>query len=87
MRHRRKLRVTRKPFLPEMTDEEKEADRERRANRPPREDGDRGGRRNDRGRGRRYPGPAEALPSASMHTARPLWLRSGRARLVMTDSL
>ena len=57
-----KLRVTRKPFLPEMTDEEKEADRERRANRPPRDDrdGDRGGRGGDRrggggdrGRGRR----------------------------------
>ena len=56
-----KLRVTRKPFLPEMTEEEKAADRERRANRPPREEGDRGGRDDrrggggdrDRGRGRR----------------------------------
>ena len=54
-----KLRVTRKPFLPEMTDEERAAARERRDSRPPREDGDRGGRDGgrggdrDRGRGRR----------------------------------
>ena len=41
------LRATRKPFLAEMTEEEKAADRERRANRPPREEGDR-----DRGRSR-----------------------------------
>ena len=41
------LRATRKPFLAVMTEEEKAADRERRANRPPREEGDR-----DRGRSR-----------------------------------
>ena len=44
-----KLRVTRKPFLAEMTEEEKEADRERRANRPPRQDD--GGRGRDDRRG------------------------------------
>jgi len=54
-----KLRVSRKPFLPEPTEEEKEAMRQRRESRPPREDGDRGDRRGggrgdrDRGRGRR----------------------------------
>ncbi len=52
-----KLRVSRKPFLPEPTEEEKAAMRERRDSRPPRDDGDRGDRRGggdrDRGRGRR----------------------------------
>lgn len=47
-----KLRVSRKPFLPEPTDEEKEAMRERRANSPRRESS--GGRgRSDRDRGDR----------------------------------
>ena len=72
-----KLRVTRKPFLPEMTDEEKEAERERRASRPPRDDNDRGG--NGRGRGRGRPlGPAEArLGRTRLDAPRPLWLRPG----------
>ena len=57
----RTLRATRTSLLAEVTEEEKAADRERRASRPPREEGDRGGRDDrrggggdrDRGRGRR----------------------------------
>jgi polyribonucleotide nucleotidyltransferase len=50
-----KLRVTRKPFLPEPTEEEKEAMRKRREERGPREDrgGRDGGRDGGRGRGDR----------------------------------
>ena len=44
------LRATRTSFLAEVTEEEKAGDRKRRANRPPREEGDRGGR-DDRGGG------------------------------------